>query len=131
MLTFKHSTGPSPIHGIGLFTDEDLYEEDVLWRFIKGMDIAITRLEFSWLPDSSKEYFRKYGWIDWDDGLWHLSVDGDKFINHSLDPNTGIDDDGNMVAIRDIPKGEEVTANYFHFDRRASELEEIMNSKNI
>lgn len=40
------------------------------------------------------------------------TVDELGLINHSCDPNTGWDVDGNLVALRDIGAGDELTLDY-------------------
>jgi hypothetical protein len=116
MLTFKHSIAASAIHGQGLFTDEDLAQDSVLWIFVPGFDITLTEEQHRTLPQRAKDYIAYYGWLDKADGLYHLSPDGDKYTNCSMTPNTYMDAEGNIRARVFLPKGTEIVSDYSAFD---------------
>ena len=68
----------------------------------------------------AKALFRRYGLdTDFDEILGPVDIsfvtDPDNFINHSCDPNLRYDTAGNVVAARDIRKGEEVFIDYGFF----------------
>lgn len=46
-----------------------------------------------------------------DDGYVDL-IDPGRLVNHSCNPNTGIKDDSNLIALRDIEPGEEIFYDY-------------------
>lgn len=137
MLTYKHYVAPSSVHGLGLFTDEDLVKDQVLWKFCFGFDVIMSEEKLAQMPQQVQDYMHVYGWLErvpgWQDadglyhvneettGMWHVSVDGDKYTNHSDTPNTYMDELGWMRAVCDIPKGTEITANYYEFDSKAAE----------
>lgn len=116
MLIFEHYVAPSQIEGLGLFTNEHLTKNRILWTFNPIFDITFTPEQVSSLPYIVKQYIKKYGWLDIDDNTWHISIDGDKYTNHSDTPNTYMDTNGNICAKIDIPKGSEITSNYGEFD---------------
>ena len=51
------------------------------------------------------------------DGFVVLELDNGRFMNHSLKPNTDFTRPDVGYAIADIHPGEELTCNYFEFDR--------------
>lgn len=116
MITIEHYVANSGIHGLGLFAGQDVEKDEVIWRFVAGYDIVYSYDEFSALPDMAKQYVKAYGWFDRLDNLWHISVDGDKYTNHSDNPNTYMDDEGLIRASASIAKGTELTGDYREFD---------------
>lgn len=120
MLTFDHYVAPSSIAGVGLFTGVDLNKDQILWTYVPGFDISFTPEQLILLPARAQEYLIHYGWLDKDENIWHISVDGDKYTNHSNRCNTYKDSEGNMRAATDIPAGTEITGNYYEFDLDAS-----------
>lgn len=120
MLKVKTITKQSDVHGIGLFADEDIPKGTVIWEFDPGLDISITKDEYSRLSSVSKQFFDHYGY--WSDELdiYICAADGWRFTNHSKNPNTGTinsskGNEGQDVALRDIKKGEEILFDYRSF----------------
>jgi len=68
------------------------------------------------LPDVAKHYIDKYSYYDNVHNLWLMTGDNDKFMNHSVTPNTTELENGDLVAVRDIIIGEEITMDYFKLD---------------
>ncbi len=114
MLLVKTYLGESPIAGKGLFASEDIKKGTVVWRFHDKLDLALSVEEYNNLPAVQKEYMDIYSYLS-DDG-YILCGDHSKFMNHDDEPNT-IEDGLDCIASRDIAKDEEITCNYFHFDR--------------
>lgn len=82
--------------------------------------IRLDRRQVQRLPPDARALFRRYGLdTDFDEILGPLDIsfvtDPDNFINHSCDPNLRYDSAGNVVAARDIRKGEEVFIDYGFF----------------
>jgi len=82
--------------------------------------IRLDRRQVQRLPADIRALFRRYGLdTDFDEILGPLDIsfvtDPDNFINHSCDPNLRYDSAGNVVAARDIRKGEEVFIDYGFF----------------
>jgi SET domain-containing protein len=119
MLIIKTTLLPSPIHGIGLFSDEDIpagtiiYKVDILWTkiFLRDYVESLSELE--------QEFFQKYAWSVGD--LFYLSIDNDRFMNHSWKPNT-YETHFTTVALRDIKKGEEITCDYSQLGLKTSNI---------
>lgn len=87
----------SPIHGMGVFAHEDLEIDQ--WTEVYGMLI----------PSPSTYGFEH-------NGAWWEPYPPFRYLNHSDSPNCEVhmDDDGIMdvMALRDIEKGEELTIDY-------------------
>lgn len=53
-------------------------------------------------------------------GGCHVEDPIGSFINHSFDPNCKITQEGELIALRDLKAGEEVTTNYLHHEKQIS-----------
>lgn len=106
MLLIKTEVKPSEIHGLGLYTLEDLKKGQALWKKHPIMDQMIAIRVIESLPEQARDHMYRYTWRD-DDGNFLISLDNDKFMNHSEDPNTDGDN-----ALCDIKAGEELTSCY-------------------
>lgn len=111
----------SLIHGLGMFTTNAIKKGEVIWRFIPGFDQRFTAAEYAALPELARNYLDTYAWTSKKSGLLVMSMDNDKFVNHSDTPNTLSeyrDDEAEVitVALRDIEAGEELTDNYRSFE---------------
>lgn len=63
--------------------------------------------------------------MQWDDDLWTVEGRGDDetyFINHSCDPNLWMEKISTLTARRDIPKDEELTADYALWEADENEI---------
>lgn len=107
---------PSKIHGVGVFAIRDIPanvpvfnpEEPVDEYFqvskkeVEKLDPEIRDLYDAFCVDEGECYNGPEN-FDWVTVAW--------YVNHSDDPNTKYEDD-NFVSIREIKKGEEITADY-------------------
>lgn len=96
----------SKIHGKGVFANRDFKKGEVV---IKYNLKPLTKEEFENLPEKEKHY------TDFHDGSYWLFQIPERYVNHSCDANTKqvINQEIKCdVAIRDIKKGEEITADY-------------------
>lgn len=118
MLLVKTKIDQSPIHGIGLFADEDIPKGTVVWEFDPLIDKAISPEDIKSLRPLARELIDTYAFYD--NGKYVLCGDHARFTNHSDDPNLGSTPDTSF-ALRDIKKGEEITDNYNSYDQ-----EEVM-----
>jgi len=133
MLMVKTKVLPSPLHGYGLFADQDIPEGTVIWKFTPGFDRKFTREEILAFPDLLQIFIYKYCWRSKKSKLYCFSADDGKYFNHADEPNclSKYEDDEEEVITRtlhDIKTGEELTDNYNSFEQDHSEgdvLEEI------
>jgi len=98
----------SSVSGDGIFTDAPIKKGEKLYTFTGERVSIITtfwRTVFSKVerPDDPFQIGR-YEYLDLDDFP--------RYFNHSCDPNSGIMDLVDLVAIRDIPAGAEITFDY-------------------
>lgn len=117
MLQVRTYVDKSSIDGLGLFAAENIKVGAIIWEYYPDIDIELH--EFA-LNDVEWNFIEKYAYYDRQLDKWILPADNDRFTNHSDDPNTGPSEDGKMVALRDIKKGEEITCNYHEIDYEAN-----------
>lgn len=119
MIHVKYKLDRSDKHGIGLFTDEDLKDGQLVYTASPLLDINITQKQFDSLTDHEKKEFQWWGFFDESSQRWHVDFDVSKFINHSR-VGTVTQDKGHkeayLVTTRDVKKGEELTQNYLEFE---------------
>jgi SET domain-containing protein len=104
-------------HQLGLFAAEPIPKGTVVWKYQEGFDRLLHQHTLPYLPWVAKQFVDRYFCF------WRnvILVDGDdaRFMNHSDDPNILADESGlcsAMKAVRNIAKGDELTANYNQFD---------------
>lgn len=113
MLIIRTFVGPSAIHGLGVFAAEPVRAGTRLWVLDSIIDVEITQEQIAALPAPAREVALAHSFVN-DDGRMILSRDNAVFFNHSDEPNTLAELEGN-VALRDIAAGEELTESYRHF----------------
>lgn len=125
MLHVKTIVGTSPIAGIGLFTDQDIFKGTIVWLFQKGFDLKLDPKAISNFPEVAQDYLSTYAYASKQSGLLICPMDNGRFLNHSTNPNLdvifkdGVAEDIN-IANRDIKKGQELTIDYQMFDSEFS-----------
>lgn len=121
MLLVKASIRPSPIHGLGCFTEEPIRKGQVVWRLDPRLDPLIPYEELCAFPPNIQDFLGMYGYVTLREGRKVIVLCGDhsKHMNHADDPNCldafigGVEVN---IAARDIAAGEELTCNYYSFD---------------
>ena len=121
MLLVKTKIGPSQINGTGLFADEFIPKDRLIWRFKKGFDIRVDKKYPETLEEPAKSFFMKYAYQNPKTLNYVLCADDARFFNHSDSANTRCvedpeDEDTANIASRDIQKGEELFVDYREFD---------------
>jgi len=123
----KYTMKGNAIAGYGIYATQNIRAKEIIFRGEEMAQRIVTRnyVEQNW-NIKEKETFRKYAYplskevfLLWDDNPANWAPQ-----NHSCEPNTaykGL----NVVALRNISKGEELTHNY------ASYLAEIMGHLNL
>jgi SET domain-containing protein len=117
MLLVKTSLRPSPIHGMGCFTEEKILKGQVIWEFDERIDLRIRMSELETFPAPIQEFLKIYGYTEMYHGEKVIILCGDhsRHFNHSDHPNL-IDTEAISFAAREIEAGEELTCNYHSFD---------------
>jgi len=113
MLLVKTYLDRSAIHGLGVFAGEFIRKGTKIWRFVEGFDRFYSRTEFARLPKPARDFIKFHGYRV--DGEILLTVDHDRHMNHSDEPNTYLHN-GYAIARRNIRKDEEITNDYREFD---------------
>lgn len=124
MYKISVKVSPSNIEGKGVFTNEDIPKNKIVWIYEPGYDLIMSKEDFNKLPSEEKSRIEKIGYFSpWSDG-WVFPPENDaaQFTNHSRKNNlSAVYDKKNsgepyFIANRDIKIGEELTNNYFEFD---------------
>ena len=115
IITKKVIIGPSLIHELGAFADENISKGDVV--FIKGGYILPREERYEkaigdYYWPLTDHYFLSPLKDSSEEEISSIKLD----INHSCEPNCGIRGDVTGVAIRDIKIGEEITFDYAMLD---------------
>ncbi|MFA5945768.1 MAG: SET domain-containing protein [Patescibacteria group bacterium] len=121
MLHIKYKLAPSIHHGIGLFADQNIQKNQLIYSASPLLDVNISPEEFSKLSLSEQAEISYWGFLDKQSGLWHVDFDVSKFINHSSAPNITqdpISTETRLIALKDISAGEELTQNYLEFETK-------------
>lgn len=121
MIHIKYKLDTSPRHGIGLFSDQDISNGELIYTPSPFLDVNLTQEQFDSLDEKEKQEMRWWGFFDEPSQKWHVDFDVTHFINHSYDGTVTQDPehtDAYLVATRDIKKGEELTQNYLEFETK-------------
>ena len=110
----------APSHGLGIFAGEDIKRGQVVWRHNENAHKELTEQEY--LDSEYRSYIFQCFWT----GKYFLPLDISRYENHSEYYNTvGVPVPGaspsEMIAVRDIKKGEEICSNYRIYDLRWKE----------
>ncbi len=124
MLQVKTYLDKSSINGLGLFAAEDIKAGDLVWRYVPWFDKSFDKSEHASIQKiiaPFRDFLEKYAYYDKQMEMFILSCDDDRFTNHSDSPNTRPNSFGDMLAVKDIKRGEEITANYYEIDKYADD----------
>ena len=136
MLTIETYIAPSGIHGIGLFTKTPVEAGVVVAYYASYVDRLMSKGKINEMPQVARDFYTAYAFCI--DGQYMLWGDSGRFINHALDGNLSYlafvrtakrAYFYQFVALRAIPSGAELTADYSTFDleqyERISEFKEL------
>ena len=118
MLIIATTLRPSPVHGLGVFTTQPVRAGTVVSRFLPPFDIQYPAVLLPALSDAERAYLRNFAYRSRYTGLYILTGDHDRYMNHSDTPNVGMNPNGNTenLALRDLAADEELTCDYRTFD---------------
>jgi len=114
----KTSIDRSDIHGLGLFSQEDIPAGLPVWRRNPLIDIKVEWNDqaIASMPTHVAKSVRSRSYVDHATGVRTFGIDGDAFVNHQDIPNVVFDSNGDGYASRHIIIGEEITNNYQDID---------------
>jgi len=121
MFHVKIKLKKSRIHGIGLFAAQSIKKGQKIYTHNDRLDLFVSEEEFSSLEEDEKTTIKHYGYFDKNKNKWHLAFDDIRFCNHSFHGNINLEGK-NLIAKKDIKKGEELTQNYIEFEDLRKEL---------
>lgn len=134
MLTVKTYIDKSELNGIGLYADEFIPKDSIIWKYDPEHDRCYSEEEYNNCEPLTKEFLKKYSFRYL--GKYYLCIDNSRFFNHSEDPNCHSTDYsetflGYTRAKRDIHPGEEITDDYrgFGFDEMDNNFNDFTNRK--
>lgn len=118
MLVVPTELRPSAIHGLGVFALRALRAGEVVSRYLPPFDVQYPVELLAAVTPVERGYLRNFSYLSRFSGVWILPGDHDRYMNHSDDPNVGMNPNGNTenLALRDIAAGEELTCDYRTFD---------------
>jgi SET domain-containing protein len=119
MMHIKYKIDKSTLHGVGIFTEQDIKKGDLIFTASPVLDVNITQEQFDSLQESEQKEIKHWGFFDEPSQKWHVDFDRIHFINHSYDANTTQDfsiSEAHLTAVRGIQAGEELTQNYLEFE---------------
>ena len=119
MIHVKYRLDKSQKHGVGLFADQDISKDSLIYTPSPLLDVNLTQGQFDSLDDKEKQEIQYWGFFDEPSQKWHVDFDVSHFINHAYDASVTQDPaftEAHLIAVRDIKKGEELTQNYLEFE---------------
>ena len=124
MFCFKVFVNDSEIQGKGVFADEDIPKDSIVWIFKEGYDKRDGKEFVDNLSKEHKEYYEKHCYLSRVSNTWVCPPKDDpsNYVNHNRKSNLIIRFDKKIspeiffVSNKDIKKGEEITNNYAEFD---------------
>ena len=111
-LTLYTYLAPSKVcGGVGVFSLCDIPKGTIIWK--KRQEPV--KVSWNKIPKWMEDNIISLTWCD-EEGFW-IDCDLDRiyqayYVNHSDDPNVGIDDNEFYIAIKDIKKDEELLYRY-------------------
>lgn len=118
MIHIKYNIKSSDVHGIGLFTDQNIKSGDLIYTPSPLLDVDISIEEFNNLNDNEKREIQYYGYLNKKTNKWHVAFDAIRVLNNAEKDIANViqDEDMIMIAKRDIQSGEELLQDYLDFD---------------
>jgi SET domain-containing protein len=118
MMLIQTAIRNSAIEGVGLFATSFIPAGAIIWKLDERFDLVYPEATVASFPPDMQDYFTRYGYPHMErHGFIVLELDNGRFMNHSEAPNTNFTRPDVGWTIADIHEGEEVTCNYYEFDR--------------
>ncbi len=123
MLVVPTALRPSAIHGLGVFATQAIDAGAVVSRYMPPFDVTFPVDLLRALTPAERAYLKNFTYLSRFTGVYVLTGDHDRYMNHSDSPNVGMNPNGNTenIALRPIAAGEELTCDYRTFDAEWTE----------
>ncbi|OGM74552.1 hypothetical protein A2382_01395 [Candidatus Woesebacteria bacterium RIFOXYB1_FULL_38_16] len=121
MIHIKYRLDKSQLHGIGLFTNENLKKGQLVYTASLLLDVNLSQKDFDLLDEKEKKEVKWWGFWDEPNQVWHVDFDVSRFINHSSTPTLiqlPQHKEAYLVTTRNVQTGEELTQNYLEFENK-------------
>jgi len=119
MLNIKSYLDRSLIHGIGLFTNQEIMAGSIVWEFNPAVDLVYSLDQWDTLKASiaAQSFVNLIRLSYKEEGLIYLCTDNAKFMNHSKIHDNVFHGPSKrkMHAIRNTDIGEELLCNYLSY----------------
>lgn len=134
MYLTKIKFGTSSIQGKGVFADQVIHKNEVVWKFVEGHDKTLSISDYEKLNQDEKDYMDKVAYLSLTSNQYVFPPENDPalYTNHDALKNNlsvvidhSISTEPFFIANRDITIGEELTNNYHEFDE-AIKLKEVI-----
>ncbi len=118
MMLVRTYVSPSTIEGLGVYAAEFIPAGSLIWKLNSKFIATFSPSDIEEFPPHIREFVDKYGFADQEnENLFYMELDNGRFMNHSEAPNSDFTRPEGGYALRDIQPGEEITCNYYDFDR--------------
>jgi SET domain-containing protein len=114
MLLIHTQLKPSKIHGLGVFTLRAVPAGTCVWMYKEPLDYRIPSNSDLFPPWD--KHVPHFGYQPRGKDYYEIPGDMAMFINHSSTPNLRIEANGDMVTVRELIMGEELTCNYYDLE---------------
>ena len=118
MLKVKTKLNNDNYGGFGLFADQDIVENDIVWQYNPRFTLTFTQEEIKTLSPFLQDWINKYAYnfCNAETDEVYLDIDDSRFMNHDDNPTTYYDPDTKSYrAKRNINSNEELTIDYRDF----------------
>tara|TARA_S200002703_G_scaffold151840_1_gene151654 strand:- start:956 stop:1306 length:351 start_codon:yes stop_codon:yes gene_type:complete len=114
MLLVNTYLNKSKIHGIGVFSKENIKQKEIVTKELPQFEFHFNQNELPKMPLAFANFINEYAFeSNLDKNILILGIDNEKYMNHSDTPN--IDENG--YALKDIKIDEELTVDYKKIDK--------------
>ena len=119
MLNVKTYLDRSPIHGIGLFANQEIMAGSIVWEFNPAVDLVYSLDQWDTVKASiaTQSFVNLIRLSYKEEGLIYLCTDNAQFMNHSKIHDNVFHgpSKSKMHAVRNIDIGEELLCNYLSY----------------
>ncbi len=114
MIHIKYKIKDSPVHGIGLFSDQKIKKGELIYTPSPLLDVDLTQEQFDSLSVPEQQEVAYYGYFHTNTYRYHVAFDAIRILNHADLGVANVTQDENMVmkSLRDIDLGEELFQDY-------------------